>query len=70
MIDHKPTLDEMIDTAALLPPVPDTWAPIFKAYPELTPEELARRFRERGERQLREADELQAYHRQRAANDT
>jgi hypothetical protein len=27
----KPTLDEMIDAAAKLPPTPAAWAPIFEA---------------------------------------
>jgi len=57
----KPTLDEMIDAAALLPPGPDAWNPIFEAYPEITPLELAERFRKRGERYMAEADELRTW---------
>jgi len=44
----KPTLDEMIDRAAKRPPGPDAWAPIFKAYPELTPRGLAKAVRDFG----------------------
>jgi hypothetical protein len=61
----KPTLDEMIDAAAELPPGPDAWAPIFDAYPDVTPEELVEKFRQSAERAQREADELRAYARQR-----
>ena len=55
----KPTLDEMIEAG------PEAWAPIFKAYPEVTPEELAEKFRQSAARTQREADELEAYARQR-----
>jgi len=57
----RPSLDELIAEAAQLPPGPDAWAPIFRAYPELTIKELAGKFREAAARQLREADALQAF---------
>jgi hypothetical protein len=55
----KPSLDELIEAAAKLPPGPAAWEPIFRHYPELTAEELAAKFREAAERQQREADELE-----------
>jgi hypothetical protein len=64
----KPTLDEMIDAAAKLPPGPDAWNPIFHAYPEVTPDELIEKFRQSAARAQREAEELRAYARQRAGN--
>ena len=63
--DPKPTLDEMIEAAAKLPPGPDAWEPIFEACPEVTPEELIEKFRQSAERAQREADQLRAYARQR-----
>jgi hypothetical protein len=57
----KPTLDEMIDAAAKLPPGPDAWAPIFAAYPEITVEELAEEFQEADDRYRRWAQELRVY---------
>jgi hypothetical protein len=56
----RPTLDEMIDEAAKLPPGPAAWAPIFAAYPEVTHAELAKKFRLSAERALRAADEMEA----------
>jgi hypothetical protein len=64
----RKSLDQMIAEAALLPPGPEAWQPIFDAYPEITPEELAKKFREAGERDLEEAEELQQYLRQRRNN--
>jgi hypothetical protein len=55
-----PSIDDLIRQAALLPPGPEAWAPIFAAYPEITIKELAQKFREAGERDLREADQLRA----------
>jgi hypothetical protein len=56
----RPLLDELIRQVALLPPGPEAWAPIFTAYPEVTPEQLAEKFREAAGRDLREANELRA----------
>jgi hypothetical protein len=61
MTESKPTLDEMIADAAKLPPVPDAWAPIFQAFPDLTAEQLVEEFREAAERNMREGDELWRY---------
>lgn len=61
----RPSLDALIRQTAQLPPGPEAWAPIFRLYPELSMEELAEKFREAGELALREADELEAYLRQR-----
>ena len=70
MKQTKPTLDEMIEAVAKLPPGPEAWAPIFEAYPEVTPEELAEKFRQSAARTQREADALRAYANQRFANFT
>jgi|SRR6516162_3701016 len=56
--DPKPTLDEMIEATAKLPPGPEAWEPIFEAYPEVTPEELIEKFRQSAERAQREEDQL------------
>jgi hypothetical protein len=61
----RPPLDDLIDQAALLPPGPEAWAPIFAAYPETTHKQLAQKFREASERLRREADELEEYQRRR-----
>ena len=63
----RPSLDALIREAALLPPGPEAWAPIFRHYPELTHEQLAKKFRERGERYLREAQKLREFQRRRRA---
>jgi hypothetical protein len=57
----RPSLDQLIDEAAKLPPGPDAWSPIFRAYPELSIEDLAVKFRESSERALHEAAELQRF---------
>jgi hypothetical protein len=57
----RPTLDELIDQASLLPPGPEAWAPIFKHYPELTVKDIAAAFRASAERAQKEADKLKAY---------
>jgi hypothetical protein len=62
------TLDEMIDEAAKLPPGPAALEPIFKAFPELTPEELAAKFRSSADRAFQEAAELRRYLAERAAS--
>jgi hypothetical protein len=57
----KPSLDELIKEAALLPPGPTAWARIFHHYPELSPEELSQKFGEAARRSSAEADELERY---------
>jgi hypothetical protein len=64
--DRTP-LQRLIDAAAKLPPGPEAWAPIFKAYPEITIEELGAKFRENAERCDEEAHELRRYLQQRQA---
>jgi hypothetical protein len=61
MTTPRPSLEALIDEAALLPPGPEAWGPIFQHYPELTPAELAAKFRERAQHHHEEADELRAY---------
>ena len=53
----KPTLDDMIDVAAKLPPSLEAWAPIVAAFPEVTALELAQKFEESAERTLRAAQQ-------------
>jgi hypothetical protein len=65
MTTAKPSLDQMIAEAAKLPPGPEAWEPIFEAFPELTVEELAEKFRSAAVRDKAEAEELRAYLRQR-----
>ena len=60
MTIEKPSLDEMIDEAAKLPPGPEAWDPIFKAFPRLTVERLEQKFREK-KAAFEEADELRRY---------
>jgi hypothetical protein len=61
---RRPTLDELIEAAAKLAPGPEAWAPIFHHYPELSLPELVKKFRQSGERALREADALKNFWRQ------
>ncbi|MGA8754885.1 MAG: hypothetical protein WB611_00925 [Stellaceae bacterium] len=61
MTIEKPSLDEMIDEAAKLPPEPEAWDPIFKAFPGLSVERLEQKFREKAEAAFVEADELRRY---------
>lgn len=61
----RPSLDQLIEEAAKLPPGPDAWAPIFRVYPELTLDQLAQKFNEAAERNFLEAAELRRYKDQR-----
>ena len=57
----RPSLDELIDQTALLPPGPEAWAPIFKHYPELTIQQISAAFEAHAERLQKEANELNAW---------
>ena len=52
MTIEKPSLDEMIDEAAKLPPGPEAWNPIFKAFPRLTVEQLEHEISREGQGRL------------------
>jgi hypothetical protein len=53
----KPSIDELIDQVAKLPPGPAPWAPIFEHYPALAVEELEQKFRQSAERDFKEAEQ-------------
>ena len=67
MTTPGPPLDKLMDRAAKLRPARGVGTDIRAPSPDLTPEELARRFWERGEKQRIEAAELRAYERRKFA---
>jgi hypothetical protein len=69
MTTVKPSLDQMIAEAAKRSPGREAWEPIFEAFPDLTVEELADKFRAAAARDKAEAEELRAYLRQRKMRD-